>query len=82
MIVHFIGIPFEYKSGKFICSLITHILRQRKNIPNTLICVSIIVYSLLIVANIFINNMVKNGKLRYMETDRGRNMRISWLITL
>ena len=41
------------------------------------------VYGLLIfVANIFINNMVKNGKSRYMEADGGRNMRISWLITL
>ena len=30
-IVHFIGIPLEYKSGNwYICSLITHILRQRK----------------------------------------------------
>ena len=59
-IVHFIGISLEYKSEKFICSLIAHILRQRKNIPKTLICVSIIVYGLLIfVANIFINNMVK-----------------------
>ena len=41
----------------------THSQTKKKNIPKTLICVAVMVYGLLIfVANIFINNMIKNGK--------------------